>query len=219
MLKSPIKKPSESTLEDGMTVLDSVFDRDSVAEAEVHSDLHADRVPFSGHQQNGGSMLSACVRSWSGSEGILTDGSVAELAVSCLVCPQDEDVVLVWLPDANKESNKVLILAVLARPNADTGTVIRSSGSFSIEAPSVSIMAGDVNISSENMLTNCKNHHLVEDVRTETTRLRVASVQTDIRKAGTVKDSIEGLFSQKIGMWFSWTAKEAKLRARTFLFD
>ena len=155
------------------------------------------------------------VEAWSGTVGTLAGGHTARLATSCLLQPVAGDRVLVWA----QEGDMRWILSVIERQNAEAPAKLAFGGPLTIEAPRVGISANAVHVVAEDFLTSTRNRHAVEETRTETVRTRVAQVGTDIRRATTVDDQIEGTLLQRTGTWISSTAREARLRARTFLFD
>lgn len=108
---------------------------------------------------------------------------------------------------------------MLHRPAANKPAVLTTSGPLAIEAPRIGISTQALHITSEDFLTCTRHRHAVEDTRTETSRVRVAQVGTDIRRTVTADDTVSGTFLQRAGTWISSTAREARLRARTFLFD
>ena len=163
----------------------------------------------------GGSLREASVSVWTGATGVLCDGCTARLGASCLLRPAPGDRVLIWSGDDGRS----WVLAVLLRAADDATALLAAPGPLAIEAPRVGISARAVHIVSEDFLTSTRNRHAVEETRTETARVRVARIGTDIRRTNTADDAIEGTFLQCAGIWISNTAREARLRARTFLFD
>lgn len=160
-------------------------------------------------------LQASSVASWSGQEGVLSNGEQATLSPSCLVAPCDGDQVLIWM-DAQ---GVCFVLAVLVRKLQDEAIVIQSKVPMDIEAPVVGLHAQSVRIQADDFLTRAKRRHAVEDTRTETITLRVAQVETDIRYAGTVFDEVSGSLMQRTGTWISNTVREVRHKARTFLFD
>ena len=69
------------------------------------------------------------------------------------------------------------------------------------------------------MLTSARNIQAVADVHTETSRLRLTQVGTDVRRAGNADHTVDGTLLQRIGTWVSTTARDARLTARSFLFN
>ena len=163
----------------------------------------------------GGSFSDAFIFAWSGRSGVLSDGRQVRLGASCLLRPEKEDRVLVW----SGVDEQVWVLNVLHRVNEDAPFVLTTSGPMMLESPRVGIKAKVVHISSEDFLSSTRNRHAVERTRTEIAKVRVVHVGTDIRRATTVDDEIKGTFMQRTGTWVSSTVREARLRARTFLFD
>ena len=163
----------------------------------------------------GGSLREASVSVWTGTAGVLCGGRTARLAVSCLLRPAPGDRVLVWSGDDGRSR----VLSVLLRATDDATALLAAPGPLAIEAPRVGISARTVHIVSEDFLTSTRNRHAVEETRTETARVRVARIGTDIRRANTADDAVEGTALHRAGIWISNTAREARLRARTFLFD
>ena len=163
----------------------------------------------------GGALREMSVSVWTGTTGVLSDGCTARLGASCLLRPSPGDRVLIWSGDDRRN----WVLSVLLRAADDATALLATPGPLAIEAPRVGISAGAVHIVSEDFLTSTRNRHAVEETRTETARVRVARIGTDIRRVNTADDAIEGTFLQRAGTWISNTAREARLRARTFLFD
>lgn len=163
----------------------------------------------------GGSLREAGVAAWTGAAGVLCDGCTARLGASCLLRPAPGDRVLIWSGDDGRS----WVLSVLLRAAEDATARLAVPGPLAIEAPRVGISARAMHIVAEDFLTSTRNRHAVEETRTETARVRVARIGTDIRRVNTADDAIEGTFLQRAGIWISNTAREARLRARTFLYD
>ena len=163
--------------------------------------------------KRGNALHEATVASWTTTHGMLTNGQMARVAASCLVRPEAGDRVVVWPTD----SGMCWVLAVLLR--ATDTTVLSAPGPLTIEAPRIGMVARTVHVSADDFLTNTRNRHAVEDTRTEIARVRVADIGTDIRRATTATDDVGGTFLQRAGTWISNTAREARFKARTFLFD
>lgn len=163
----------------------------------------------------GGAMHEATISAWSDNTGTLDSGHIARLGASCLLRPAAGDRALIW----SGGDGQSWVLAVLQRPGDDPASVLATPGPLTIEAPKVGITAASVHVSAHELLTSTRNRHAVEETRTETTRVRVAQVGTDIRRATTADDQVTGTFLQRTGTWISNTAREARLRARTFLFE
>ena len=161
-----------------------------------------------------GSLADAVVASWSDTTGTLADGGTVRLAASCLVRPASGDRVLVW----SGVDDRRWILAVLDAPESRT-TVLAAAEGLAIEAPRVAVAAQAVHILADDFLSNARNRHAVEHVRTETVHTRVAQIGTDVRRASQATDEVEGTVFARAGMWISNTLKEARLHARAFLFD
>ena len=162
-----------------------------------------------------GVLHEATVAAWTGTTGALSDGRKVRLGASCLLRPAAGDQVLVW-PGNDGQS---WILGILARANEQAPMVLAGSGPIALEAPRVGISAQAVHIVSEDFLTSTRNRHAVEDTRTEVARVRVARIGTDVRRTTTTDDAVTGTLLQRAGTWISNTTREARLRARTFLFD
>ena len=162
----------------------------------------------------GGDLREAVVASWDNQGGVLSDGVSARLGPSCLLRPQAGDRVLVWRAGMVRT-----VLAVLERPEGETTAILATPGPLSIQAPEVALASRSVQIRCEDLLTHAKNRHSVEDTRTDTARVRVAQVGIDVRRATTSSDEVSGTMVQRIGTWLSTTARDARLKARTFLFD
>lgn len=168
----------------------------------------------------GGALCEATVAAWSESSGSLEDGRVAQSAASCLLRPAPGDRVLVWTgnDEGGPSEKKAWVLSVIER-SGDDALVLATSRPLAVKAPSVGVSTEKMHIAAGDFLTSTRNRHAVEDTRTETVRVRVAQVGTDIRRADTVHDDVRGTFLQRAGTWISNTLRDARLRARTFLFD
>lgn len=165
---------------------------------------------------DGGNILhEAVIAAWSGDRGTLTDGRIARQAASCLLRPASGDRVLFWSGDRGER----WIVSILQRPGSDTPAVLATTGPLAVEASRIGIAAGVVHIAAKDFLTNTRNRHAVENTRTETARIRVADIGTDIRRAATATDDVRGTFMQRAGIWISSTVREARLKARAFMFD
>ena len=162
-----------------------------------------------------GQLSDATISKWSGHSGILDDDREVFAGASCLLRPEMGDRVLIWCGS----DNRCFILNVLQRANKQATSVWATDGPIQIEAPRVGIKAKTVHISGNDFVSTTRNRFSSEDTRTETARLRVADVKTDIRRSVTVHDEIKGSLIQRTGTWVSRTVREARLHARTFLFD
>lgn len=170
-----------------------------------------------------GEFREATIASWSGQSGTLENGRMAGLAASCLLRPVPGDRALVWAPrpeagEAADAAAGCWVLGVLERPKG-TAAVLSTPGPLAIEAPRVGIAAGTVQVAADDFVSSVRNRHAVEDTRTESARVRVADVGTDIRRATSAIDEVSGTVLHRAGTWISNTVREARLRARTFLFD
>ncbi len=164
----------------------------------------------------GGTIGETSIVSWSGDSGRLSDGCTARLGASCMLRPMAGDRVLVWA--ANQDGLR-WVLAVLQRVSADADAVLALDNPLTLQSPKLRLSADSVQISSNDLLVSTRNSHTVAETHSETVRTRVASVGTDIRHATTADDRISGTLMQRAGTWVSSTMREARLRARTFLFD
>ena len=199
--------------------LQSGVERDSGSPGRQRDASVLDRVlndPLG--RARGGVLCEATVAAWSETTGSLQDGRVARLATSCLLRPAPGDRVLIWVRDDNGQPGHVWVLNVIDRPGNDAA-VLAASRPLAIKAPRVGIATDTMHVASRDFLTTTRNRHAVEDTRTETVRVRVAQVSADIRRADTVDEEIRGTFLQRAGTWISNTARDARLKARTFLFD
>ena len=163
-----------------------------------------------------GGLCDLRVVSWSDGLGTLSDGRIARRSVSCLVQPAADDRVLAW----RAEDGEWWVLSVLSRGSApDAPTVLASDGPLTVDAPRVALRSPELHLQAENLLIAARHHYTVSDVRTDSTRLRVADVGTDVRRARQATDEITGTFLQRAGAWFSHTLREARIHARAVLFD
>ena len=162
-----------------------------------------------------GVMVESQVTGWTETTGILEDGRTARLGTSCLLRPVAGDRVVVWSGDGGER----WVLGILDRPGKAPDAVLATTGPLTIKASRVGIAADAVHIHARDFLTSARNRHAVEHTRTETARMRVTQVGTDVRRAGHVSDEVEGTVLQRAGTWLSNTAREARLHARAFLFD
>ena len=157
------------------------------------------------------------IAAWSGDAGTLGDGTAARRAASCLLRPAPGDRVLAFR--AGDGRSWVLAVLECAQGAAAHTRVIGSDAPIMIEAPRIGLSAGAVHIAADDLLTSTRHRHAVEETRTETARVRIAQIGTDVRRATTVHDTVEGTLAQRAGTWLSSTVREARLRARAFLFD
>ena len=164
------------------------------------------------------------VATWAGTVGTLVDGRMAHLAASCLMRP------CAGRPRARVAGGVSARRARGARGRRLDRRHHRSERRtphrywparrrWRSRTPCLGVSAGAVHIAARDFLTSTRNRHAVEDTRTETARVRVAEVGTDIRRATTVDDQVAGTLLQRAGTWIANTAREARFKARTFLFD
>ena len=154
------------------------------------------------------------ILSWSEGVGTLTDGRAARAGFSCVVRPASGDRVLIWpTPEA------CWVLAILQRPDEQSPAVIAMPGPTALEAPRIALSAKTLHIAAGDLLTSAGNVHSVSDTSTESSRLRVTQVGTDIRRVGNADEKVEGTLLQRMGTWMSATVREARLTARSFLFN
>ena len=165
---------------------------------------------------SGGVTESADIRAWSGDSGVLADGRPARAGVSCLIRPVPGDRVVIW---SSAQEGCCWVLAILQRQDPSASTVIAMAGNLALETKRFTVAADSVNIAATDFLTSTRNRHIVEDTRTQTSRLRVSRIGTDIRQVTTSDDTVHGTFLQRAGTWLSTTAREARLTARSFLFN
>ena len=145
----------------------------------------------------------------------LENGSTAAMAPSCLVRPEPGDRVLVW-----RAGTKRIAIAVLERKDAAAAaTVVGCRTGLVLEAPRVSVRAESVHLRAGELLTSARAVHEVSRVSTQSAELRVAEIGTDIRRAKSARDEVEGTFVQRLGAWVSDTAREARIAARAMLFS
>ena len=161
-----------------------------------------------------GAIEEAEILTWSGDTGTLTDNRPARSGFSCLVRPAPGDRVLIW-----SGGEAPCVLSILRRTDPEAVAVLAMSRQTSIEAPHLALSAQTVCIAARDFLTSARNRHIVEDTRTETSRLRVTHVGTDIRRVTTSDDTVDGTLLQRAGTWISTTVRDARLTARTFLFS
>ena len=201
--------PSKAT----QTVLERVLAR---SEPQPARDVAApEAVPGGAQTAATGEMHEADVAAWKDDAGTLGDGSPARLGASCLLRPEPGDRVLVWCASGRPAR----VLAVLERLDDEATAVLAASGPLAIEAPRVAIASRTVQIRCDDLLTHSRNHHSVEDTRTDSARVRGAQGGVDVRRATTSSDEVSGTMIQKLGTWISTTTRDARLKARTFLFD
>jgi len=156
------------------------------------------------------------IASWVEEGGMLEGGRVARLSASCLLRPESGDRVLIW----RGGDGCCWVLNVLERANADAAAVIAAGGAgFAIRGKTVSMSGQAVHIAAEDFLTSTRNRHAVENTRTVNCKLRVSQIGTDIRRVATADEEVSGTLVQRAGTWLSTTMRDARLRARTFLFD
>lgn len=89
---------------------------------------------------------------------------------------------------------------------------------FSLEATRIAVRAQSLHLRAGEILTSAEAVHEVSRISTRNAELRVAEIGTDIRRAKTARDEVEGTFVQRLGAWVSDTAREARVAARAMLF-
>ena len=166
-----------------------------------------------GHERKGW-FEEAVVGELAGARMTLAGGATALTAPSCLVRPRPGDRVLVWRTEARR-----LVIAVLERVGDGEATVIGSEHGLVMEVPWLSVRAERVELSAGEVLTSARAVHEVSRVSTRSADLRVADIGTDVRRAKTARDEVEGTFVQRLGTWVSDTAREARITARAVLFS
>lgn len=145
----------------------------------------------------------------------LENGSTASRAPSCLVRPEPGDRVLVW-----RTGGERVAIAVLERgDDSGVATVVGSRTGLVLESSRVSVRAESVHLRAGELLTSARAVHEVSRISTRSAELRVAEIGTDIRRAKTARDEVEGTFVQRLGAWVSDTAREARIAARAMLFS
>lgn len=152
---------------------------------------------------------------WDGQTGTLEDGRSVRLSPSCLLQPMPGDQVLVW----TSKTGVATLLSVLVRSDKDADFELTSTTPITIEAPVVHLNADSMRFKANDFITYAKRRFAVEHTRTESVKLRIAQLDMDIRRAGTVSDQISGSFIQRAGTWISNTVRDVRHKARTFLFD
>ena len=184
----------------------------SVGGSDFVAQLLADGRP---NEASNGTTATGEIRAWSGGAGVLTDGRPARSGFSCLVRPVPGDRVVVW----SGSEGDCWVLAILHRQDPKAAAVLAMPGDATVEAQRLTVVAEAVNIAATDFLTSTRNRHIVEDTRTQTSRLRVCRIGTDIREVTTSDDRVHGTLLQRAGTWLSTTAREARLVARSFLFN
>lgn len=155
------------------------------------------------------------VASWADDRGMLEHGRAARLGASCLLRPQAGDRVLVWSDDGD-----CWILVVLERADRESPAVLATDAAhLALRADRIALTGRAVHIAAEDFLTSTRNRHAVENTRTETCEVRVSRIGTDIRRVVAADEEVSGTLLQRAGTWLSTTVRDARLRARTFLFD
>lgn len=162
----------------------------------------------------GGGLSDGVIASWAEDRGALADGRGARSAASCLLQPTVGDRVLVWSAD-----DDVWVLALLEHARDEAPVVLKSDAGITIEAPRVALQGKVVQVAATDFLSSVRNRHAVEHTRTEHSRLRVSQIGTDIRRVVTADERVSGTLLQRAGTWLSTTARDARLKARTFLFE
>ena len=146
-------------------------------------------------------------------EGVrLEGGEGATVAPSCLVRPEPADRILVW-----RSVEESIVVAVLARAGG-RDLAIGAQAGLRLQAPRIVVGAESLHLLAGELLTSARAVHEVSRVITRSAELRVAEIGTDIRRAATARDEIEGTFVQRLGSWVSDTVREARIAARAMLF-
>ena len=156
----------------------------------------------------------ARVGAWADERGTLDNGQPVRLAASCLTQPMVGDRVLFWTSE-----DGAWILSVLERADDLAPVTLRGKTGVALEAPRVLLRGKAVHIAADEFLSSVRNRHAVERTRTEHSKLRVSQVGTDIRRVDTAEERVSGTLVQRTGTWLSSTVREARLKARSFLFE
>lgn len=107
--------------------------------------------------------------------------------------------------------------AVLARSSGGALALEAETG-IRLDAPRIAVRSESVHLLAGELVTSAHAVHEVSRVSTRIAELRVAEIGTDIRRAKSARDEIEGTFVPRFGAWVSDTAREARIAARTMLF-
>lgn len=157
------------------------------------------------------------VVSWAKDCGMLDNGQTARLGASCLLRPAAGDRVLTW---SMSNEGTFWVLAVLERADKENPAVLAAGApKLSIEASTIALNGQAVHVVAGEFLSSTEHRHAVEGTRTEICKVRVSDVGTDIRRATAVNDRISGTFLQRAGTWLSTTVRDARFRAKAFLFE
>lgn len=159
-------------------------------------------------------MEEAMIARWSEKTGTLLDGRLVRMGNSCLVSPSTGDQVLV-----TSYKGDCWLLAILKRADNNAKLTLSSSTRLDFQAPSITLITEKMNLTAEEFLSRVENRQCVEETHTQTSKLRVSEVETDIRTATTVEDSISGFRLQRMGQWLVNVAREARMTAKSFIFD
>ena len=201
-----------------MSTSRSSFDHTSTASVDDGAETAATTIleHMLDRGSGGGALVEASVDTWSDEAGRLSDGSAARLGASCLMRPMPGDRVLTW---ASNAVGPRWVIAILQRPAKDADAVLAVDRAVTLRSSRIRLSAESVQIGADTLLVSTRNYHTVTDTETESARIRVADVGTDIRRAKTADDNVSGTRMQRAGTWISNTVREARLKARTFLFD
>jgi len=162
----------------------------------------------------GAGLSDAVITAWAKDRGVLENGHTVRRSVSCLLQPAIGDRVLLW---SNHED--AWVLQVLERGEKEQPVVLSAEAGITIEAPRVALHGDSVQVAARDFLSNVGNRHAIEHTRTEHSKLRVSQVETDIRRVTTADERVAGTLLQRTGTWLSTTVRDARLKARTFLFE
>ena len=158
------------------------------------------------------------ITNWKEGEGLLASGKKARQSISCLVQPESGDKVLYWT-DQSGDEPVAWIITVIARKDPLAPVSININAPLKIEAPEIGFQSDTISIVADDFYSSSQTRNVIEQNRTETIDFRISHIGTDQRNAGSVEDRISGSFVQRIGTWFTNTLKEARHKARTFMFE
>lgn len=161
-----------------------------------------------------GTLASGQIATWASRDGVLSDGRAVRLSTSCLLQPQADDVVWLWVGEET-----TWVLSILQRAADQAPLVLATDRQMTIQAPKLGIVAGTFQIQATDFFSQTKNHHSIAQTHTEEVNVRLAQIGTDIRRADRATDTIKAGLIQRAGTWVSITLNQVRQKARTFMFD
>lgn len=152
---------------------------------------------------------------WFGRNGTLADGRKVCCGDAFSVQPQPQDRVLITKADGKQW----WVMAILTRSRDDDTRALFSTDKVTVQAEQTIIVAERMQITATDFLSQTQNRHAIEENRVAHVNLRVVEVGTDIKTVSTAEDDTKGILLQRLGRWIFTALNDARLKAKSFIYD